>query len=196
MRRSVPEVTFMAAKMKETGYTFRGNADQDSVAEAIVQDSGKKTKQKVTTGKATDSKWTQEQQKQLENAIVTYSKSTAGDRWQKIANAVPGKTKEECLARYKYLVEKVKAQKAMEVANNQAGGEANKYNEETEPKATQEEDLEADGELKNVQKSNDNEQENISDEIPAKPKGGKPRNKRKLKKQQMDFSSDEDDVDE
>lgn len=104
--------------MKESGYAYRA-PESDSVAEAIIQDATKKAKKAtapVATSKPNDTVWTQDQQKQLENAIVQYTKSTAGDRWQKIANAVPGKTKEECLARYKYLVEMVKAQKAAAAA--------------------------------------------------------------------------------
>lgn len=37
--------------------------------------------------------WSQTQQKALENALAKYPKGGAGDRWQKIANTVPGKTK-------------------------------------------------------------------------------------------------------
>ena len=35
-----------------------------------------------------------------------------GDRWAKIANELPGRTKEECVERYKYLVEFFKQQQA------------------------------------------------------------------------------------
>ncbi|CAG9585089.1 unnamed protein product [Danaus chrysippus] len=37
--------------------------------------------------------WSQVQQKALETALAKHPKGTAGDRWQKIASAVPGKTK-------------------------------------------------------------------------------------------------------
>lgn len=40
MNRSVHEITFMAAKMKENGYRVPGQTD--SVAESIVQDASKK----------------------------------------------------------------------------------------------------------------------------------------------------------
>lgn len=197
MHRSVHEVTFMAAKMKESGYGFRANAEPESVAETIMLEATKKTKSKGTVAppaatatvapKATETVWSQDQQKLLENAIVTYTKSTSGDRWQKISNAVPGKTKEECLARYKYLVEKVKVQKAAEAA------EAAKADAEAQTKD--------DGNVTSsieVVKDNDAgrqdvEPEIVAEEEPAQQKGGKPRNKRKLKKQQMNFSSDEDD---
>lgn len=192
MHRSVQEVTFMAAKMKETGYNYRSNAEPESPAEIIIQESTKKTKQKTVAAKGPDTKWTQDQQKQLENAIVTYTKSTAGDRWQKIANAVPGKTKEECLARYKHLVEIVKAQRAGQQTAEEADDNGGVGESDEVVPAKEDERDRTDTALKRVQTV----EEPDDDEVPVKHKGGKPRNKRKLKKQQMDFSSDEEEVDE
>ncbi|XP_005302824.1 dnaJ homolog subfamily C member 1 [Chrysemys picta bellii] len=54
--------------------------------------------------------WTQNQQKLLELALQQYPKGTS-DRWDKIAKCVPGKSKEECVARYKLLVELVQKKK-------------------------------------------------------------------------------------
>ncbi|XP_062423698.1 dnaJ homolog subfamily C member 1 [Rhea pennata] len=54
--------------------------------------------------------WTQNQQKLLEMALQQYPKGTS-DRWDKIAKCVPGKSKEECIARYKLLVELVQKKK-------------------------------------------------------------------------------------
>ncbi|XP_034019478.1 dnaJ homolog subfamily C member 2 isoform X2 [Thalassophryne amazonica] len=55
--------------------------------------------------------WTTEEQKLLEQALKTYPVSTP-ERWEKIAAAVPGRTKKDCMKRYKELVEMVKAKKA------------------------------------------------------------------------------------
>ncbi|XP_017064591.1 uncharacterized protein F54F2.9 [Drosophila eugracilis] len=133
MNRSVQEVTFMAAKMKENGYRIPGQTD--SVAENLVQESQqaqrKEKVKKSATGPGTaaapaeksmlipETNWTQEQQRALEAAIVKYRKTAGGDRWQKIANSVPEKTKEECLVRYKYLCELVKTQKRAEEEANE-----------------------------------------------------------------------------
>eukprot|EP00057_Strongylocentrotus_purpuratus_P020545 XP_011675019.1 PREDICTED: dnaJ homolog subfamily C member 1 [Strongylocentrotus purpuratus] len=54
--------------------------------------------------------WSQRQQKVLEKAMQVYPRSV-DDRWDKIADSVPGKTKEECIIRYKELVEVVKRRK-------------------------------------------------------------------------------------
>ncbi|KAJ7322254.1 hypothetical protein JRQ81_018541 [Phrynocephalus forsythii] len=54
--------------------------------------------------------WTQNQQKLLELALQQYPKGTE-ERWDKIAKYVPGKSKEECMARYKLLVELVQKKK-------------------------------------------------------------------------------------
>nr|KAF6469287.1 DnaJ heat shock protein family (Hsp40) member C2 [Molossus molossus] len=56
--------------------------------------------------------WTTEEQKLLEQALKTYPVNTP-ERWEKIAEAVPGRTKKDCMKRYKVeLVEMVKAKKA------------------------------------------------------------------------------------
>ncbi|XP_074840963.1 dnaJ homolog subfamily C member 1 [Carettochelys insculpta] len=54
--------------------------------------------------------WTQNQQKLLELALQQYPKGTS-ERWDKIAKYVPGKNKEECMARYKLLVELIQKKK-------------------------------------------------------------------------------------
>ncbi|XP_055298276.1 uncharacterized protein F54F2.9 [Sitodiplosis mosellana] len=183
MNRSVHEVTFMAARLKEPGQR------PDSVAEAIVQEATKKAKKIATDDKAqpAEAVWSQEQQKLLETAIVKYPKTTAGDRWQKIANTVPGKTKEECLARYKYLVQKVKEQKLKE-ASTQLEAEEKVEKSETERVESVEQPEEEEEEVKD-----EAEEEPEPEPVAEKKSGGKPRNKRKERKKRMEFSSDEED---
>ncbi|GCB71639.1 hypothetical protein scyTo_0006020, partial [Scyliorhinus torazame] len=55
--------------------------------------------------------WTAEEQKLLEQALKTYPVNTP-ERWEKIAATIPGRTKRDCMKRYKELVEMVKAKKA------------------------------------------------------------------------------------
>uniref|UniRef100_A0A3P9DV59 DnaJ homolog subfamily C member 2 n=1 Tax=Maylandia zebra TaxID=106582 RepID=A0A3P9DV59_9CICH len=55
--------------------------------------------------------WTTEEQKLLEQALKTYPVNTP-ERWEKIAAAVRGRSKKDCMKRYKELVEMVKAKKA------------------------------------------------------------------------------------
>ncbi|XP_038078700.1 dnaJ homolog subfamily C member 1-like [Patiria miniata] len=54
--------------------------------------------------------WSQRQQKIFEKALTVYGKGVA-ERWEKIADAVPGKRKEECILRYKELVETIRRKK-------------------------------------------------------------------------------------
>nr|CAB3238879.1 dnaJ homolog subfamily C member 2 [Phallusia mammillata] len=61
--------------------------------------------------------WSSDEQKRLEQALKTFPNSTP-QRWDKIAESVTGRTKKECMLRYKELVEMVKAKKAM----SQQGG--------------------------------------------------------------------------
>jgi len=55
--------------------------------------------------------WSKEEQSRLEQALKTYGPSES-DRWDKIAEAIPNRSKKECMRRYKELVEMIKAKKA------------------------------------------------------------------------------------
>lgn len=57
--------------------------------------------------------WTAEEQRLLEQALKTYPTSTP-ERWDRIAECVPSRSKKDCMKRYKDLVEMVKAKKAAE----------------------------------------------------------------------------------
>lgn len=54
-----------------------------------------------------DDTWGQTQQRALELAMIQFPKGTE-ERWDRIAACVPDKTKEECMHRYKQLVDLVK----------------------------------------------------------------------------------------
>ncbi|ODM90339.1 DnaJ subfamily C member 2 [Orchesella cincta] len=57
--------------------------------------------------------WTAQEQKLLEQALKTYSAAAhPGDRWEKVAESVPGRSKKECMARFKELAALVKAKKS------------------------------------------------------------------------------------
>ncbi|XP_010893668.2 dnaJ homolog subfamily C member 1 [Esox lucius] len=61
-------------------------------------------REKATT--VAEDVWTQNQQKLLEQALQQYPRGTT-ERWDRIAKMVPGKSKEECMIRYKLLAELV-----------------------------------------------------------------------------------------
>lgn len=54
--------------------------------------------------------WKQEEQRSLELALQKFRKDTPG-RWEKIANYVSTKTKEECIERFKILAQQIKLKK-------------------------------------------------------------------------------------
>ena len=60
---------------------------------------------------AEDGGWSQNQQKIFEWALAQYPKGTA-ERWDKIAEHIPGKTKADCVARFKFIVEQLKQKKS------------------------------------------------------------------------------------
>ena len=65
---------------------------------------------KSEANKTGDSNWSQSQQKCLEQALTQFPKGTT-DRWDRIASKVPGKSKEQCMLRFKHLAEMVKKKK-------------------------------------------------------------------------------------
>lgn len=136
IRRPVAEVTMKAKTLKSssmatnvptalqglTGYDNFGNEKNDADENKNIK------KKKVKLGiektvtltqqapvvkepKPDDLIWSQPQQRALENALLKYPKGT-DLRWEKIAEDIPGKTKEECMVRYKVLVEIIKKKKA------------------------------------------------------------------------------------
>lgn len=53
--------------------------------------------------------WSPEEQKLLEQGLRTFK---GKDRWVKIAETIPGKTKDDCQARFNYLKEALKKKQA------------------------------------------------------------------------------------
>lgn len=200
MNRSVQEVTFQAARLKESVYR-----QSDSVAEAIIKEASKKVKKvdvKPTVADVSDKLWTQEQQELLETALSKYPKTAVGDRWQKIANTVPGKTKEECLARYKYLAQKIiKEQKlkAEEAAKQKSMEESEKLKNTDEvkpiPSTNSDEESSNNGTVLRQHNKGVLVNNEVLEESLERKSGGKPRNKRKERKKRMEYSSDEEEYD-
>lgn len=62
-----------------------------------------------------DSAWNTTEQQLLEQALKTFPASTP-ERWDRIAECIPNRSKKECIKRYKELVETVKAKKAAQAA--------------------------------------------------------------------------------
>ncbi|XP_040290366.1 dnaJ homolog subfamily C member 1 [Bufo bufo] len=101
----------LAAKEEaEERMRSRRQRDFDTEQEAeMVGDSDDEGRKKEQS-RVLEDIWTQNQQKLLELALQQYTKGTA-ERWDKIAKCVPGKSKEDCICRYKMLVELIQKRK-------------------------------------------------------------------------------------
>jgi len=57
-----------------------------------------------------DDEWSQVQQKALEQALAQYPKGT-NERWDRISSRVDGKSKDQCMTRFRHLADLVKKKK-------------------------------------------------------------------------------------
>lgn len=179
MNRNVSEVTFMAAKMKVPANLVNSSNVFDKTTVLVDKKNSKtKTTDKTSALLVTETNWSQVQQQALEAAITKYPKSTAGDRWQQISNAVPNKSKVECILRYKYLVELIQKQTLKP------------DNDTTE---TIEDNVSC-TEFSNV--VDIAEEDQTATEIILSGNKGKPKNKRKERKKNIDYYSIEDNEDD
>ncbi|GMS88995.1 hypothetical protein PENTCL1PPCAC_11170, partial [Pristionchus entomophagus] len=92
MGRSVEDVTTAARRIKHFQATEELSARQSI---KVDQRSGE---------------WSKEEQKLLEGALVKYPKGTE-ERWERIAEELPGRTKDEVVERFKQLAQMIKAKK-------------------------------------------------------------------------------------
>jgi DnaJ family protein C protein 1 len=113
LRRPVPEVTFMAKKVMEKLVKRPDDEEERPQLKVKVKTKGGKADAIAAGDIDNVTSWTLEEQKYLEKAILVYPKG-ALERWDKIASMVPGRSKEECIARFKYLAELVKKKKEQE----------------------------------------------------------------------------------
>lgn len=85
-------------------------AKTTAAAAATTNGVSNNTEEAATAKKEAPKTWTKEEQSLLEQAIKTYPVSTP-DRWDRIAECIPGRTKKDCLKRVKELVDRVNAKK-------------------------------------------------------------------------------------
>ncbi|KAG5876008.1 hypothetical protein JTB14_002177 [Gonioctena quinquepunctata] len=90
------------------GLTLNGDTEKPVVGV-------KKTSSNSEIKPKTEIPWTTSEQQLLEQALKTYPASTA-ERWDRISECIPNRTKKDCMKRYKELVETVKAKKAAQAA--------------------------------------------------------------------------------
>ncbi|XP_027969925.1 dnaJ homolog subfamily C member 1 isoform X1 [Eumetopias jubatus] len=108
-RRRRPARPPEAAAKVEPEEKVRGKRQKDFDISEQKESSDEESQKKDRT-RAAEEPWTQSQQKLLELALQQYPKGSS-DRWDKIAKCVPSKSKEDCIARYKLLVELVQKKK-------------------------------------------------------------------------------------
>lgn len=131
----------LGEKSKDTLGTSGSKQDEDSFSQFLRQkkhanesqpqggeitvsfsNQDKKAEKQAEAKKASASKeqkeapktWSPVEQKHLEQALKTFPASLGKERWDKIAENVPGRNKKECVIRYKEIVAAIQAKKKAE----------------------------------------------------------------------------------
>nr|CAI5864002.1 unnamed protein product [Callosobruchus analis] len=97
------------------------NVDESGISKKLDNEEVNNVKKSISSSDIkpkNEVPWTTDEQQLLEQALKTYPASTA-ERWDRIAECIPNRTKKECMRRYKELVETVKAKKAAQAAVQQ-----------------------------------------------------------------------------
>ncbi|KAM6161743.1 dnaJ homolog subfamily C member 1 isoform 2-T2 [Erethizon dorsatum] len=103
-----PEVPEARARRRRPEEKARGRRQRDFEEAAAAQ--AESSDEDDDDGERRERPWTQGQQRLLELALQQYPRGAA-DRWDRIARCVPAKSKEDCIARYRLLVELVQKKK-------------------------------------------------------------------------------------
>jgi len=125
----LPKEVLAKAKEMQSG-NFATSSLKDEVNKMAYENSQKSVKKEVLEKCAKESEagsqrhespaeqaglnnttWSPEEQKLLEQALKTFPASTP-ERWERISEAVPNRSKKDCMKRYKELAELIKAKKA------------------------------------------------------------------------------------
>jgi len=107
--RSIDEII---AKVRELSKRSRGTTNVSTEKEKKSTTSKDVSNNAHNT--ASDTKedvWTVEQQKSLEMALKEAKSLPMDQRWEKVASMIHGKTKEQCIERYKFIRDQLLAKK-------------------------------------------------------------------------------------
>lgn len=98
------------AKPKEFKPNENGIDNNQVSGSNNAEESLKVSQQSVSISSTEIRTWTKDEQALLEQAMKTYPLSTS-DRWDRIAECIPNRTKKDCLRRVKELVDRVNAKR-------------------------------------------------------------------------------------
>jgi len=109
MDRPVSEITKKTKEAQKKMHQYTSGTNMYSSSTVVTQRKGK-TEETSKDEKTEVDEWSQAQQKLLEIALKKIGKDEE-NRWDKIAETVEGKTKRQCMLRYKFIAQQLKTQK-------------------------------------------------------------------------------------
>ncbi|XP_013199037.2 dnaJ homolog subfamily C member 2 [Amyelois transitella] len=101
---------FEKEKKKVANHMDENSISKSDSSAKLVNGTGKAKEEVKLEAVKEERAWTKTEQELLEQAMKTFPASTS-ERWDKIAECIPNRSKKDCMKRYKELVELVKAKK-------------------------------------------------------------------------------------
>ena len=108
--KSEKDVKKQVKALKTMELTASSVATNDVITKENKENVNGKSTTEMDCSQVDADDWSSTQQKQLESALRSIPSSDS-DRWEKIADAVEGKNKKQCIQRYKKLAQMVKESK-------------------------------------------------------------------------------------
>merc|ERR1711902_7447 len=98
--RSVDEIISKVKDLTKKGRNKKNKGNKEN----------NKDKNKNEEGKEDENVWSKEQQTALEKALRAVRTLPANEKWDKVEELVPGKTKKQCVERFKWIRAQLQAQ--------------------------------------------------------------------------------------
>lgn len=108
-QRSIDEII---AKVRELSKRSRNvNVTNEKEKKPVIPKDTDNNDNKSNNNENKEDIWTIKQQKSLELALKEAKSLPMNERWEKVASMVPGKTKEQCIERYKFIRDQLLSKK-------------------------------------------------------------------------------------
>merc|ERR550519_1390429 len=116
IKRNAKETLAKAKEMQSGNFAMSSMKEEGNKMDVVVESpASQRTETAAEAQGLNTAPWQPEEQKLLEQALKTYPSSTP-ERWERISECIPNRSKKDCMKRYKELAELIRAKKAAQAA--------------------------------------------------------------------------------